>query len=92
MEEQAIVARIAAAFPGALVDASGQDCNFEVYVVSESFAGRTTLQRQQSILALFQDELKTGRLHALSVKARTPAERATASGLVQIRRSVEGTI
>jgi acid stress-induced BolA-like protein IbaG/YrbA len=44
-----------------------------------------TLQRQQPILGLFRDELASGTLHALSVRARTPAEQSAGTGLVQIQ-------
>lgn len=87
MQETEITARIRTRFPDAVVDLSGADCSFELYVISEAFAGRTTLQRQRSILDLFSEDLACGRLHALSIRARTPAEQAGASGLVQIQPS-----
>ena len=86
MDENEIIARIASLYPGAAVDINGADCSFEVYVISELFAGKNTLQRQQSLLDLFKAELKSGKLHALSIKARTPDEQAANSGLVQIQR------
>jgi BolA protein len=87
IDEQVIIARIQTLYPDAVVDISGADCNFEVYVVSDSLHGKSTLQRQRSILDLFKDELKSGKLHALSIKARTAGELATGSGsgLVQIQ-------
>lgn len=86
MDENEIMARITSLYPGAAVDINGADCSFEIYVISELFAGKSTLQRQRSLLDLFRDELKTGKLHALSIKARTPDELAANSGLVQIQR------
>jgi len=86
VDEAEIIARITALYPGAVVDISGADCSFEVYVVSDRLSGSTTLQRQRAILDLFREELKTGKLHALSVRARTPGEQMAASGLVQIQR------
>ncbi|MEJ2140798.1 MAG: BolA family transcriptional regulator [Gammaproteobacteria bacterium] len=65
--------------------ASGEDCNFEVYIISIEFTGKNTLQRQQPILELFKQELGTGKLHALSIKARTPDEQGMQSGLVQLK-------
>jgi acid stress-induced BolA-like protein IbaG/YrbA len=85
MDEQDIRARIRSLYPDAVVDINGQDCSFEIYVISEQLSGRNTLQRQQSILELFGQELKSGQLHALSIKARTPAEQAANSGLVQLQ-------
>jgi acid stress-induced BolA-like protein IbaG/YrbA len=45
------------------------------------------LQRQQSVLSLFNEELTSGKLHALSIIARTPDEHAAqnSAGLVQIK-------
>jgi len=85
MDESEIIARITALYPDAAVDIGGADCSFELFVISEQLADMRTLQRQQSLLDLFKDELKSGKLHALSIKARTPAEQAAASGLVQIQ-------
>jgi BolA protein len=83
---QEIIARITSLYPDAVVDINGQDCSFEVYVISARLSGKSTLQRQQTLLQLFADELKSGKLHALSIRARTPAEQAAGSGLVQIQR------
>ncbi len=85
MDENDIIARITALYPDAVVDINGVDCNFEVYVISAQLAGKSTLQRQQSLLDLFSDELKCGKLHALSIKARTPTEQAVSPGLIQIQ-------
>lgn len=84
MTEDEIVSRVSALHPGAVIDVAGEDCSFELYVISDDFAGKNTLERQRPILALFSDDLASGRLHALSVKARTPAEQSAQGGLVQI--------
>ena len=86
MNENEIIERIRSIYPDAAIDISGEDCSFELYVISELLGGKGTLQRQQSILDLFRNELKSGKLHALSIKARTPEEQAAGSGLVQIQR------
>lgn len=85
LNESEIISRITELYPGAVVDVAGADCNFEVYVISDSFKGVSTLQRQKSILALFKDEITSGKLHALSVKAKTPEEQSSNAGLVQIQ-------
>ena len=85
MKEDEIIARIKVLYPDAIIDIAGEDCSFELYIISQGFEDKNTLQRQQSVLSLFKDELVTGKLHALSVKAKTPDEQSTAgSGLVQI--------
>lgn len=84
IEESEIISRITESFPGAVVDVAGEDCSFEVYIITDSFSDMNTLQRQKAVLGLFKDEIKTGKLHALSVKAKTSQEQSSNSGLVQI--------
>ncbi len=74
MQEQEIIDRIRNLYPDAVLEASGKDCSFEVYVVTAAFTGMGPLQRQQSVLKLFSGELQSGQLHALGVKAKTPEE------------------
>jgi len=85
MKEEDIIQRIKTLYPVADVDVAGEDCSFEVYVICDSFKEMNTLKRQQSILALFKDDLTSGKLHALGIKAKTKAELANNSGLLQIQ-------
>jgi len=85
MTEEEIIARVKALYPDALIDVAGADCNFEMYIVSDAMEGMGLLKRQQSILGLFKDELASGKLHALSVKAKTQKEQAGGSSLLQIQ-------
>ena len=54
------------------------ESHFSVTVVSEAFAGKSRLQRHRMVNAALAEEL-AGRVHALSVRALTPEERAKAS-------------
>ena len=87
MDEQEIISRISTEFPDAIIDVSGEDCSFELYIITDGFEGMRSLQRQQAILALFKQELATGKLHALSLTCKTPAEQSQSqgAGLVQIK-------
>jgi acid stress-induced BolA-like protein IbaG/YrbA len=84
MKEEEIVARVRTLFPEAVIDVVGEDCNVELCVIDDAFAGQSILQRQKPILALFKDDILNGALHALSVKANTPEEQTAQGGLVQI--------
>ena len=84
MDPQEITARIQTLHPNAKVEVAGENCSFELFVIDDAFAGVGTLQRQRPILALFTDELASGKLHALTVKARTPAEQEKQSGLINL--------
>lgn len=87
MKEEEIIERVRNLYPEAVIDAAGEDCNFELFIISEAFEGMNTLQRQKPILALFKDDIRDGKLHALSIKAKTPQEQSSQSGLIQIEAS-----
>ena len=57
------------------VTMEGDGCNCSAVVVSPIFEGLSLLQRQRIVLAVVSDEIKSGELHALSVKTYTPNER-----------------
>ena len=74
MDKQILQQRITDAFENAQITIDGEGCNLSCVVISESFENTPLLQRQQQILALVNEEIKSGELHALSIKARTPSE------------------
>lgn len=74
MEKQQIIDKIQGSIADAEVYPDGADCNFNVVVVSDQFENSRSIQRQQKVLGLFSDLLRSGELHALSVKAYTQSE------------------
>lgn len=56
----------------------GGESHFNVTVVSAVFEGQGRVQRQRSVNALLRAEL-AGPVHALSIRALTPAEAATSA-------------
>lgn len=85
LDNAEIIGRVHAHYPDAAVEIEGEGCDLSLNILSDGFAGMPLMRRQQSILALFADDLAAGRLHALSVKARTRAEIANvSSNLVQL--------
>lgn len=54
----------------------GGESHFNLSIVSEAFEGQSRVNRQRIINKLLADEL-TGPVHALSIKAFTPAEDMT---------------
>ena len=57
------------------VTMEGYGCNCSAVVVSPIFEGLSLLQRQRAVLSVVSEEIKSGELHALSVKTYTPNER-----------------
>lgn len=76
MNEQELMSRIKELYPDAEITVAGENCSFEVNVTSPAFADMKSLQRQRSILTLFNQEIASGELHALTVRAKTPDENA----------------
>jgi stress-induced morphogen len=65
--------RLMAAYPDGIVDVvdlTGTQDHWEVFVESEKFQGQTRIQQHQSVMAVFQPELKTGEVHALSIRTK----------------------
>lgn len=61
-------------FPGARVRVTGDDGrHFEALVVSETFAGKSMVQRHQMVYRTLGDKVG-GEIHALSLKTLTPEE------------------
>ncbi len=51
-------------------DLTGTQDHWEVYVESAKFTGLTRIQQHQHVMACFGPELKTGEVHALSIKTK----------------------
>ena len=72
-----IKARIESGIPETQVQVnefSGGTDHYAVVVVSPAFEGQALLKRHRMVLDLFQAEIGTGEVHALSIKAYTPAQ------------------
>ena len=59
--------------------AQGGQGHFTVDIVSEAFAGQAPLVRHRAVYAAL-GPMMTSDIHALSIRADTPAERATRAG------------
>lgn len=63
--------------------AKGSETHFNLIVVSAGFEGLSRVQRQRTVYGLLDDEMKQqGGVHALTMKALTPAEWDAAGGEV----------
>ena len=73
MEE--VQAKLEQGIEGSEVVMEGDGCNCSAVIVSSAFDGLSLLQRQRLVLGLVKEEIRSGELHALSVKTFTPDER-----------------
>ncbi len=60
--------------PDAKVAISGDGCNCATTIIASAFEGLSLLERQKMVLNIMADEIKSGELHALTIKAYTPDE------------------
>tara|TARA_B100001059_G_scaffold226751_1_gene255666 strand:- start:167 stop:412 length:246 start_codon:yes stop_codon:yes gene_type:complete len=52
----------------------GSESKYEVKIVSDVFDGKSIIQRHKIIYALLDNYIKTGEIHALTIKAMTISE------------------
>ncbi len=60
-------------FPDAeieVIDLTGGRDHWEVFVSSSIFTGRSRMEQHQLVMRAFADELRTGEVHALSIKTQ----------------------
>ena len=63
--------RLQTAYPDGqidVVDLTGTMDHWQVLVVSQAFKGLSRLQQQRHVMDVFESELKTGEVHALTIK------------------------
>ncbi len=74
MNIQDIEKRLHENFPNAainVVDLSGDASKVQIEIASQLFQGLTRIQQHQKVMGVFQTELATGDLHALTIKTKT---------------------
>ncbi len=71
MELAEIKQRIEEGIPGSEAILSGDGCNCEATVISDSFEGQGLLAQQRAVMATVNDVIASGELHALAIKTYT---------------------
>jgi len=59
------------------LDVQGEGGKYEIYIVSELFEGMNRVKKQQAVYAPIKSLLADGSVHAVTIKALTPAEAAS---------------
>jgi len=81
MELETIKSLIAKQINAKEIKVSGEGSMFDVTVVSDEFEGKTPVKKQQMVYATVNEQIKSGDIHALSIKAYTEKQWQTASKL-----------
>ncbi len=72
MNEAEIKRMIETGLPGGEVTVTGDGRHFEATVVSEVFAGKSTLEQHRMVYGTLGDSFQSEAIHALSVRTYTP--------------------
>ncbi|WP_325891563.1 BolA family iron metabolism protein IbaG [Grimontia sp. NTOU-MAR1] len=65
------------------IHVKGDGSHFEVIAVGDMFDGMLRVKKQQTIYGPLMEHIRTNAIHALSIKALTPAEWARDKKLMQ---------
>ena len=71
MTPEQVKERLEKAYPDGYVDVmdlTGTQDHYSVYISSKVFDGMTRIKRHKHVMAVFDEELKTGEVHALTIK------------------------
>ncbi len=71
MTELEMETRLKSQYPDAdvaVIDSNGSGSYFEVRISKDSFSEMSRVERHQAVMAVFDNELKSGEVHALTIK------------------------
>ncbi|WP_028115748.1 BolA family protein [Ferrimonas senticii] len=74
MELSEIQQRLEQAMATTEIKVSAEGTHYKIVIVSDAFDGQSKVKRQQAVYAPLMDKITDGTLHALTIKAFTPAE------------------
>lgn len=74
MQNEELKQLLSEQFPQCEIRIAGDGSHFDALIVSEKFAGLSTLKRQQLVYVAVGKAITDGSLHAINIKAYTPAE------------------
>lgn len=79
MNSEQLTEILKAAFPDADVTVTGQGGKFDLRIVDDQFEGKRPVARQQTVYAPLNDYIKSGEVHAVTIRAMTKEEWRKAS-------------
>jgi stress-induced morphogen len=77
LSETQMQQKVAERFPGAEIyvrDLTGTSDHWQVLVIAPQFAGKTMIEQHRMVKAIFENDIQSGAVHALSLKTYTPQE------------------
>jgi stress-induced morphogen len=83
LDAEKLTERIRRGLPGAeveVVDLKGTGDHFQARVVSAAFEGRSLIEQHRLVKDCLEEWLRTGELHAFTLKTYTPEQWKTSGG------------
>ena len=74
MDSEKVKTLIESGLPNSSVIVNGGEGKFEATVISDQFEGLNMVKEHQLVYATVKEQIASGELHALSIKAFTPKE------------------
>ncbi|EAQ99003.1 BolA family protein [Congregibacter litoralis] len=74
MDAKTVEAMVREALVDATVSVEGAGANYDITVVSDAFADMRAVRRQQTVYAAINQAIASGSIHAVNIRALTPAE------------------
>ena len=74
MQNEQVKQQLLDAFSGSEVLVAGEGCNFQVTIIAAQFEGMSMVQEQKLVYATLADQITSGEIHAVTIKAHTPDE------------------
>jgi stress-induced morphogen len=72
MTANEMLEKLKKSYPDSIVHVNSDDnVHFDVVVESKAFAGLSRIEQHQHVMKVFDAELKTGEVHAFSLKTKT---------------------
>lgn len=81
MQPEDIKTLIENGLTGVEAQVTGDGSHFEAIVIGDVFEGMSPLNKQRTVYGTLGDRITSGEIHALSIKAYTPADWEKASKL-----------
>jgi len=74
MQDSEIKSLIEQGIPGTEATVQGDGSHYEAIVVGDCFEGKSMLEQQKMVYATLNQHIKSGQIHALSIKTYTPTQ------------------
>ncbi len=77
MTQQDIQIKIETSFPETMarvIDLTGTQDHYQATIISPAFKGKLMIEQHRMIYGIFQKEIDSGELHALTLKTYTPEQ------------------